>query len=190
MKRTGSSGSCVGPAVMRIVSPSRSLECCELVPLLTRGAACAVRFATISAIRSGSASLPGPVVPHASRPSSGSIMVWPRCLKIARFSWVAGCAHMLLFMAGASTTGPVNARYVVVRKSFANPWARRAMRSAVAGAITRMSFSCATAICSTALERVSSELAPENRPVITLRPVRAAKVSGVMKCCAASVRTT
>ncbi len=48
-----------------------------------------------------------------------------------------------------------------------------------------MSFSCATAICSTALESVSSGLAEPNRSVMTLRPVSAAKVSGVMNFSAA-----
>ena len=51
---------------------------------------------------------------------------------------------MLTFMAGATTTGPVKARYSVVRKSSARPWASLAIRSAVAGAIASTSFSCAT----------------------------------------------
>ena len=38
--------------------------------------------ATISAIRSGSARRPGPVIPQASMPSSGSTIRWPRFLKI------------------------------------------------------------------------------------------------------------
>src|SRR5580704_1898133 len=50
MKRTGSRGSCVGPAVMRTVSPSRS------VPLLTRGATGFSTPSTASAMRSGSTS--------------------------------------------------------------------------------------------------------------------------------------
>ena len=97
---------------------------------------------------------------------------------------------MLLFMAGASTTRPVNARYIVVRKSLAMPCARRAIKSAVAGAITRTSLSCATAMCSTALDKVSSELPEENSPVMTLWPVRLANVSGVTNWHAASVITT
>ncbi len=75
--------------------------------------------ATTAAILSGSASRPGPVVPQASKPSSGSTMMCPRLRSVVRFSCVAGWVHMLLFIAGASTTRPVNARYMVVRKSSA-----------------------------------------------------------------------
>ncbi len=97
---------------------------------------------------------------------------------------------MFVFIAGARTTGPVKARYIVVRKSSARPWANLARRSAVAGATTSKSFSCATPMCSTALESVSSELEEEKRPVITFRPVSAANVSGAMNCSAAAVITT
>jgi hypothetical protein len=70
---------------------------------------------------------------------------------------------MLVFMAGASTTGPVKARYMVVRKSSARPCANLASRSAVAGATTSRSFSCATPICSMALESVASDWKENSR---------------------------
>ena len=97
---------------------------------------------------------------------------------------------MFVFMAGASTTWPVNARYVVVRKSSASPCANFASRSAVAGATTRIWFSCAMRMCSIALESVSSELAAENRLVIAFFPVRAANVSGRTNSSAAAVIST
>src|ERR1700687_2831785 len=48
--------------------------------------------------------------------------------------WAGGrtSCHMLPSMAGARSTGPVTARYRVVRKSSARPWASLAIRSAVA----------------------------------------------------------
>ena len=154
-KRTGSSGSSVGPAVTSTVSPSRS-----------RGRFSSAR--TAAAIRSGSARRPGPTMPQARAPSSGSTMVCPRPRKVSRLRRVAGWFHMLVFIAGASTTGPVKARYRVERKSSARPWANFASRSAVAGATTRAWASCATRMCSTALASVSSPEAA-NRSVITLR---------------------
>ena len=41
---------------------------------------------------------------------SGSTMRCPRRRSVSRLACVAGCCHMLTFMAGASTTGPVKAR--------------------------------------------------------------------------------
>jgi hypothetical protein len=46
---------------------------------------------------------------------------------------------MFTFIAGAITTGPVKARYSVVRKSSARPSASLAIKSAVAGAIASSS---------------------------------------------------
>src|SRR5260370_33492079 len=97
-----------------------------------------------------------------------------------RFSRVAGWFHMLVFIVGARTTGPVNARYVVVRKSLAKPCANLARRSAVAGATTSRSFCCATRMCSIQLGSVSSLLPDEQRLVMALCSVHAAEVSGGM----------
>ncbi len=60
----------------------------------------------------------------------------------------AGCSHILTFMAGATSTGASVARYMVVRKSSAMPWANLARMLAVAGATTRASAHCASAMCS------------------------------------------
>src|SRR5712692_6031079 len=70
---------------------------------------------------STAASRPAPVIPQARYPSSGSITCTPRARRICRFSCVAACSHMLTFIAGATTTGAVVARYSVVRKSSAMP---------------------------------------------------------------------
>ena len=52
---------------------------------------------------------------------------------------VAGCSHILLFIAGARNSGAVVARHNVVSRSSANPWAKRAITLAVAGAMTTAS---------------------------------------------------
>ena len=57
----------------------------------------------------------------------------------ARFAWVMGLSHMLLFMAGASSTGARVASTTAASRSLAMPAAKRAMASAVAGATTTMS---------------------------------------------------
>ena len=101
-----------------------------------------------AAIVSGSAKRPGPTIPQARTPSSGSTITWPRARSTRTFSCVAGWFHIFVFIAGARTTGPVKARYVVVRKSSANPCASFARMLAVAGAITRASAACASAMCS------------------------------------------
>ena len=98
---------------------------------------------------------------------------------------------MFVFIAGASTTGPVNARYSggkeIVRQAVGElgqtdrPW--RARRPGVR-------YPARHAMCSTALERVASGLAAEKRSVMTLRPVSVAKVSGRTNSCAPRVMTT
>ena len=73
----------------------------------------------------------------------------PRRRNVARFFCVASCCHMFTFMAGATITGAVVARYNVERKSEAVPLANLASVSAVAGATSNASIDCATPICST-----------------------------------------
>ena len=73
------------------------------------------------------------------------------CATLARFSCVAGCSHIFTFIAGATITGAFVARYNVPRKSSAMPCANFPMTSAVAGATSRRSIRCATAMCSMAL---------------------------------------
>ena len=54
-------------------------------------------------------------------------------------AWTTGLAHMLVFMAGAKSTGTLVAMTMVVRKSSAMPLAILPMMLAVAGAITSRS---------------------------------------------------
>src|SRR5580704_3930150 len=99
---------------------------------------------------------------------------------------------MFTFIAGATTTGAVEARYNVVRKSSAMPCANFARMSAVAGATSNRSVRCATAICSIAESRFASPPAsgPANRSVMTFCPLSAANVSGVTNSRAPRVITT
>ena len=62
-----------------------------------------------------------PTMPQARSPVPGSMTRTPRWRRISRFAWVAGCCHMFTFIAGATSTGAVVARYMVVRKSSAIP---------------------------------------------------------------------
>jgi len=55
---------------------------------------------------------------------------------VAKFAWVAGCAHIIRFMAGAISTGLSEASSAVVARSSARPVAIRAIKSALAGATT------------------------------------------------------
>src|SRR5215471_3655799 len=115
----------------------------------------------------------------------------PRFRSVARFSCVAACCHMFTFIAGASTTGAVEARYRVERKSSANPRANFPRISAVAGATSSKSVRCATAICSMADSKFASPPSEfAKRSVMTFWPLSAAKVSGVMNSRAARVITT
>ena len=63
---------------------------------------------------------------------------------------------MFTFMAGATITGAVVARYSVVRKSSAIPCANLARMLAVAGATTSASVLCAASMCSMAEARLPS----------------------------------
>lgn len=63
----------------------------------------------------------------------------PRDFSVARFACVAGCCHILVFIAGATTTGPAKDRYRVVRASSAIPAAIFAITLAVAGAMRKAS---------------------------------------------------
>ena len=60
---------------------------------------------------------PRPSYPQASIPSSGPIKVAPRALSVATFCCVAGCNHILPFIAGAMRTGACVARAMEVRTS-------------------------------------------------------------------------
>ena len=81
MKRTGSSGSRVPPALTTTCSPSRS-------------PARAKRRSTASTMLDGSARRPTPVRPDASAPTSGSTMQCPKPRSVSTLRWVAGWVHM------------------------------------------------------------------------------------------------
>ena len=169
--RTGSTGSRVGPAVTRTRRPSSERETTP-----------ASRIAR--AMRAGGASRPGPTSPQARSPASGSTTVAPRDLRIARFSSVAGWAHIHVFIAGARTSALRCPRAYVVRASSPIPRASFARTSAVAGAIARTSAQRASAMWSTAPDVASQ------RSATTGLFERTASVSGVMKRVAAGVMRT
>jgi hypothetical protein len=156
MKRTGSSGSCVGPAVINTVSPSRSRRCG--LPGDGLGDFFRLRQPARAGHAASQIAAPGSIdsVAAAQRFDVGP---------------GGGCCHMLTFMAGASTTGPVKARYNVVRKIIrpgrAPVWRsdrRWPARSPADRAPGRP-------MCSIAFSMA-------NRSVSVLRPVSAANVSG------------
>ena len=84
----------------------------------------------------------------------------PRAFRVARLAWVAGCAHIIAFIAGAISTGLSEASSVVAARSSASPAAMRAIRSAVAGATTSKSASRDRRICPISLSSVSDHSSP------------------------------
>ena len=123
MKRTGSIGSRVPPAVTRTRRPSQGRS--------PAGSTASTR----SSRRAGSGSRPRPCSPReASRPSSGSITAMPRSRRVARFAWVAASAYIRSFIAGATRRGAVQARNEVVSIESAIPAASLARVLAEAGA--------------------------------------------------------
>ena len=96
MNRTASSGSRVPPAVTSTRSPSSGRG----APV--RGDQLDRRAGARPARRGG----PTPHSPfEASAPVPGSITCTPRSRRSSMFAWVAGCAYMWLFIAGATSTG-------------------------------------------------------------------------------------
>jgi hypothetical protein len=100
INRTGSISSRVAPTVMRNRSPAKSFDRPELASISS----------TALTIHSGSLSRPGPIVPHAISPASGSTKWTPSARSWRKFRCVAGCSHMVVFIAGAINTGAVQAR--------------------------------------------------------------------------------
>ncbi len=84
----------------------------------------------------GSASRPTPHSPReASRPLSGATIVAPRVRSSSRFACVAACSYMWLFIAGASTSGALQASAALVSRLSASPPASFAIVLAEAGAM-------------------------------------------------------
>ncbi len=131
--RTGSISSAVGPAPTTTLFPARIFS--------------ARRIRAISTIFSVSASRPGPTVPQASSPSSGSTKVNPRSRRTSTFSRTAGEAYIWLFIAGARSTGAAVAITTVESMSSAMPPRIFPRMFAVAGAIIRRFARCAREMC-------------------------------------------
>ena len=91
---------------------------------------------------------------------------------------------MFTFMAGATTSGHVQASAVVVSRSSAKPFAILAMTFAVQGAMTKQSASCASDTWCMGSDGSS------NRPTATGSRVSARNVVGPTNSAACSVMTT
>ncbi len=92
-------------------------------------------------------------------------MRMPREIRVSTFAWVDLFAHITRFIAGASTMGASVARHSVANKSSARPWAKRAMKSALAGAI---STNCAQRASS--IWPMAASAAPSHRSLRVGRP--------------------
>ncbi len=131
MKRTGSMGSCVGPAVTSTWRPDSGFGAGRWrgwpggVENFRHLRPCAPRHARC----------------RPSRLRSGPTKCTPSALSWARLRCVAGCSHMRQFMAGATRMGLSAASSTAVARSSARPWAMRARIWAVAGATMMRSAS-------------------------------------------------
>ena len=172
MKRTGSIRSRVGPAVSNTRLPAS-------------GPLGAMVLATSAASCVGSSMRPAPTSPQAWSPSPGPQTCTPRDLSVATLACVAAFAHITRFIAGASAMGAAVARQSVVNRSSAWPVARRARKSAVAGAMITKSAQRASSMCDIAFSASGS-----HRSLRTSRPETAWKVIGVTNSRAPAVSTT
>ncbi len=174
MPRTGSIASKVGPAVSSTFLPSSAF-----------GWKCATSSASSS---SASSMRPSPTSPHAWSPLAGPSTCVPSARTVCTLRWVAGCAHISRFIAGATSKAQRSigrARHIRLSRSSARPWASLAMKSALAGATSTASASRVRLMCAMLLgSRASHWL------VCTVRPDSACIVTALMNCSAASVMTT
>ena len=102
---------------------------------------------TCSAKASGSGIRPRPTSPQACEPASGIMTCTPSSTKVFKFRCVAFAAHICWFMAGATHTGALVAKYKVLSKSSARPAANLASVSQLAGATKTKSAQRANSIC-------------------------------------------
>ena len=111
----------------------------------------------------------------------------PRALRVATFCRVAGCRHILPFIAGATKIFAfgLNASAMHVSASSARPCASLAMTFAVAGAMSSRSAWSASSMCVGFQPSSSSK-----RPVTTGCRESTLNGSGVMNRCASAVITT
>ena len=164
MKRTGSMRSRVGPAVTTTLRPRSSPAAA------TRGAA---QHRLDDLLRldhaAGAGLAAGLAAVGRARESST-----PRWRSVATFACVAALAHIRRFIAGATTIGTSVARHSVDSRSSARPCASRAMKSAVAGAMTMRCGQRASSMWP-----IAASAAASHRSVRTGRPESAWNVSGV-----------
>ncbi len=148
-KRTGSQGSWVPPALMTTRRPRRS----------SSGRPRRSRSSAAATMADGSGSRPGPLSAPVSRPTAGSRTTTPRARNCATLCWVAGCSHISVCIAGASTTGQRAVSSTLVSRSSASPCVARAIRSAVAGATRMRSASWPRRTCGTRCASVQTSVA-------------------------------
>ena len=120
-----------------------------------------------SVIPSTGQSRPTPSYPHDNIPSSGPINSTPRSRNIWTLVCVAGCCHILPFIAGATKTGTpgFNASATHPNASSAKPFASLAMVFAVAGATSIKSALSANRMCVTPVSSSSYKLVTTGRRV-------------------------
>ncbi len=102
---------------------------------------------TCLAKSSGSGIRPNPTSPQACEPASGKMTWTPSSTKVFKLRCVALAAHICWFMAGATQTGALVAKYKVLSKSSAKPQANLAKVSQLAGATNTKSAQRANSIC-------------------------------------------
>ena len=123
MPRTGSMASKVGPAVISTRLPASRLGWKKAI--------------SSSRSSAGSSMRPSPTSPQAWSPLAGPSSKAPSASNCSALRRVAGWAHISRFIAGASSKGTRSigrARQSRPSRSSARPCARRAMKSALAGA--------------------------------------------------------
>ena len=123
----------------------------------------------------GSGSRPGPESGPVSRPTAGGRTTAPRRRRVATLSWVAGCSHISVCIAGTKTTGQDAVSRVAVSRSSARPMAARASRSAVAGATTTRSAFWP-------MRTWATSGTSDQTSVVTGLPDSASKVAAPTKC--------
>ena len=104
---TGSIGSTVGPAVIKILFPFKDEEENE--------------SAIADAISYGSDILPSPISPHACSPLSGPIKLIFFILRVSTFICVTLSCHIFVFIAGAINNSASEANITALIKSLARP---------------------------------------------------------------------
>ncbi len=128
-KRTASIGSRVPPAVTSTRTPAS----CAIGDAPAAGDERLDRGEQLGGL--GQAAGAGLARARRAGPAPGSSTVAPRARSVSTFARVAGCSHMWLFIAGATTSGQVAASAALVRRLSARPWASLAIVFADAGAI-------------------------------------------------------